>query len=122
MYQCSSVKSNNIKCRANRVKDSDFCFRHDPSKRLLQGLASKKGGQNRALQGAYGEEINISSPQEVRDFIGVVINGVWTGKVPVPVGTSMGFLAKCWLEAHSASEIQKRLENIEERLDVNESN
>lgn len=79
-------------------------------------MASVKGGQNRALQGVYGEEIRLSTPSDVRQFIGTVINGVWIGKLPVPVGTSMGFLAKCWLEAHSASEIQSRLEAIEEKI------
>lgn len=114
--QCRFIKTNGEVCKANHIKGSNFCFRHDPENKEAKMVASSKGGQNRALQGVYGTEIRLKSPSDVRKFIGIVINGVWSGKVPVPVGSSMGFLAKCWLEAHSASEIQTRLEAMEERI------
>ncbi len=99
--KCQFVKSNDETCRSNSINGSSYCFRHDPNNSEAQLLASRKGGQNRALQGVYGEEMSFSSPSDVRTFLGKVINGVWTGQVPVPVGTSMEFLAKWWLEAHS---------------------
>src|SRR3972149_1755492 len=108
--KCQFIKSDNTQCRANHIKDSTFCFRHDPTSNEARIVASSKGGQNRVLQGVYGEKVKLTSPTDIRKFLGTVINGVWTGQVPVPVGSSMGFLAKCWLEAHSASEIQARLE------------
>lgn len=114
--KCVFIKSDNKKCNANSIKSRKFCFRHDPALSEERLLASTKGGNNRALQGLYGDEINLNSPQDIKNFIGIVINGVWTGKVPVPVGTSMGFLAKCWLEAHNSTEIQIRIEVIENKL------
>ncbi|MDO8269694.1 MAG: hypothetical protein Q7T54_03425 [Candidatus Levybacteria bacterium] len=115
--KCQFRKSNGEVCKSNHINESDFCFRHDPNNKEAKFLASRKGGQNRALQGVYGEEIVINSPTDIKKFLGSVINGVWTGKVPVPVGTSMGFLAKCWLEAHSISELQTRLVAIERKVD-----
>ena len=103
-------------CKAYSIKNSNYCFRHDPETVDIRSLASIKGGQNRALQGSWGRKVKLNSSKDIRIFLGQVINGVWTGAVPVPVGTSMGFLAKCWLEAHTASEVESRLEEIESRM------
>ncbi len=103
-------------CTAYSTNDSTSCFRHNPDKKQQQLLASTKGGQNRTLQGSWGPKVTLNSAQDIQTFLGDVINGVWTGEVPVPVGTSMGFLAKCWLEAHNAAEIDTRLEALEKRV------
>jgi|SRR3989344_6107438 len=114
--KCQFIKTSGEVCKANHIKGSQFCFRHDPGSDEAKLIASSKGGQNRVLRGVYGAEIRLESPTDIREFMGTVINSVWTGQVPVPVGTSMGFLAKCWLEAHAASEVQVRLEAMEERI------
>ncbi len=115
--QCQFIKSDNTRCRANHIKGSSFCFRHNPASKEAGLVASSKGGQNRVLQGVYGDEIKLNSPSDIRNFIGTVINGVWTGQVPVPTGSSMGFLARCWLDAHEVSEVQTRMDELEKRLD-----
>lgn len=107
---------NNKQCRAFAQKDQDYCFRHDPNKECLALQASRKGGENRALQGIYGQEIRLDTPNDVKMFLGQVINGVWTGQVPVPVGSSMGFLTRCWLDTYETSDIAKRLDEIDEKL------
>lgn len=114
--KCQYIKSNKIKCQAFAQKEKDFCFRHDPSSNDAKLVASSKGGQNRALQGFYGKAISLNNPEDVKKFLGQVINGVWTGNVPVPVGSSMGFLTRCWLDAYETSDIVKRLNEIEEKL------
>lgn len=115
--KCQFIKSDNTQCKANHIRNSLFCFRHDPETKTAGSIASSRGGQNRALQGVYGTEIRLKCPSDIRKFIGVVINGVWTGQVPVPVGSSMGFLTRCWLDAHEATEVQTRLDNLEKKLD-----
>jgi|SRR3990167_9849146 len=117
--KCKKILNNNQQCRAFAQKDKDFCFRHDPNRKKECLNASSRGGQNRALQGIYGKDVVLHSPMDIRNFISTVINGVWIGQVPVPVGTSMGFLAKCWLEAHNTAEIQDRIEALEERIEKN---
>lgn len=114
--KCQFIKSDNTQCRANQIGGSSFCFRHDPETKTARSLASSRGGQNRALQGVYGEEICLRTPQDIKTFLATVINGVWTGQVPVPVGSSMGFLTRCWLDAHEASELEQKIESLEQRL------
>lgn len=114
--KCKKILSNNQLCRAFAQKDNDFCFRHDPKNKETKLVASSKGGQNRALQGFYGKAVRLNSPEDAKKFLGQVINGVWAEGVPVPVGSSMGFLTRCWLDAFEVSDIAKRLDQIEEKL------
>jgi len=110
------VDGNGKGCQAYRTKDSLYCFRHNPLNKEIALMASRKGGENRKLQSSYGEEVNIQNPSEVKDFIAKVINSVWTGKVPVQVGTAMGFLTRCWLDAYETINIEKRITDIENIL------
>jgi len=114
--KCNYIKENGILCKANHVKDSQYCFRHDPNNKEKSIQASKKGGENRRLQGTYGEPVELNNAEDIKTFLGLVINSVWTGEAPVPLGTSMGFLTRCWLDAYEKSELEKKLNDLEERL------
>lgn len=116
MAKCSFIKSDGINCRANATK-SGLCFRHDPNNKEVGSIASSRGGENRRLQGNYGEAVQISTPSDAKRFLGLVVSKVWTGEVPVQVGSSMGFLIRCWLDTHEASEVEGKVEELERRLD-----
>lgn len=114
--KCKKILNNNQQCHAFAQKGQDYCFRHDPNNETLALQASRKGGENRTLQGVYGHEVSLDTPADVKLFLGQVINGVWTGLVPVPVGSSMGFLTRCWLDTYEVSNVIKRLDEIEEKI------
>lgn len=114
--KCQHIKSNKTKCQAFAQAGQDYCFRHDPASSEAKLVASSKGGQNRALQGVYGTTVKLETPEDIKSFLGQVINGVWTGQVPVPVGSSMGFLTRCWLDSFEAADVTKRLDEIEEKI------
>lgn len=111
------MKCQHSECNAYSMKDSNYCFRHNPDTNEARSLASSKGGQNRTLKGSWGHKVKLSSPKDIKVFLGQVINGVWSGEIPVQVGSSMGFLTRCWLDAHEATEVQIRLDNLEKKLD-----
>lgn len=114
---CKYIKSDGLNCKAKPIKGSEFCFRHNKDFKEQHIQASRKGGLNRRLQGSYGDAVRLTTPRDVTNFLGLVINNVWTGKIPVQVGTSMGFLSRCWLDAYDASDTNSRLNEIERRLD-----
>lgn len=114
--KCKKILKNNKQCRAFARNNNKFCFRHDSTNNEAKLVASSKGGQNRALQGVYGAPIKLKTPEDVKRFLGKVINGVWSRGIPVPVGSSMGFLTRCWLDAYETSDIVKRLDEIEEKI------
>jgi len=113
---CKKILNNNQQCKAFAQNDSAFCFRHDPVQKEKALIASQKGGENRQLKGIYGGMVKIESPDDIKKFLSMVINAVWADGVPVQVGSTMGFLARCWLDAHEASDINKRLDEIEQKV------
>jgi len=114
--KCQQQLTNNQTCQAFALKGGKFCFRHDPEQKENALVASQKGGENRQLKGIYGDTVKIESPDDVKKFLGMVINAVWADGVPVQVGTSMGFLARCWLDAYEVSDINRRLDEIEQKV------
>lgn len=114
--KCQKILNNGQQCHAFAQVDNDFCFRHDPKQAEKALQASQKGGKNRILRDIYGQPVKLETPEDIKLFLGDVINGVWANGVPVQVGSSMGFLARCWLDAYQSSDIDKRLFQIEEKL------
>ncbi len=115
--KCKKILLNKQQCRAYAQKNKDYCFRHDPKRKHVAQQASRKGGRNRTLQGVYGRPVRLHTPTDVKRFLGDVINAVWAEGVPVQAGSSMGFLTRCWLDAYEASDVSKRLDEIEEKVD-----
>lgn len=113
---CATIKENGKRCQAKPLKGTELCFRHTPGLRRVNQLASSKGGLNRRLQGSYGQAVELESAKDVKHFLGMVMNAVWTGQIPVQVGTSMGFLARCFLDAYEASTVDEQLTEIEKLL------
>jgi hypothetical protein len=116
MNNCAFMKLNGNQCLAKPMKGYEFCFRHNPVFKDKQRTSSQQGGLNRRLQGSFGRRVELKSPNDIKTLLNEAINAVWTGLAPVQVGTSIGFLTRCWLDAYDRTEIEKRLEKIEETL------
>ena len=114
--QCKFTKKDKNQCKAHAISNSDFCFRHDPKSVKKALKASKSGGANRSKSVSFNEEIKLKNSKDIQRFLGKIINGVWNGQVPVKTASSLGFLTRCWLDAHDKSDIEKRLDDFEDRL------
>jgi len=114
---CTYIKSNGNQCEAKTIEGSNYCFFHNPNCKEKRAIAVTKGGLNRKHYEVYGEEVKIETPKDIKDLLGKVINGVWTGDLPsnAPANT-IGFLSRCFLDAHEASEVENRLDLLEDRL------
>jgi len=117
--RCNYIKPDGNLCGANPIKDSVYCFNHNPDYSEQKQLAVTKGGLNRKHYEAYGEIIEINDPLDIKNILAKVINGVWTGTIPSnqPANT-IGFLSRCWLDANEQSSVVNRIENIEKQLEL----
>src|SRR5258708_2796106 len=97
---CQAIKPDGTQCQAMSLKDSIYCCRHDPDSKEESLEASMKGGENRRLQRVFGEPQQLHAPRNIKGFLGLVMNKIWSGEIPVQVGTSLGFLSRCWLDAY----------------------
>lgn len=116
--KCKLIKSDKTHCRANSISNSDYCFSHDPDFSDQKKLAVKKGGlAPKKTTINMDEELVLDDAKDAKLFLAKVINGVWNGSIPAtPVANTLGFLVRCFLEAHEKSEIEDRLARIEEIL------
>ena len=114
--QCTFIRTNKQQCRAPCMTGTKLCFRHSPD-RVKQALeASQTGGTNRSPSVAFQEVITLKTTKDIQKLIGKVINGVWQGKVPIKVGSTIGFLTRCWLDAYEKAELEKRVEELEKKM------
>jgi hypothetical protein len=115
--KCVYIKANGEPCEANAVGNSSYCFSHSPEYRKEKALAVQKGGLNRKLIQVYGDEVEIRTPQDIKNLLADSINLVWTGKMPAnQPANSIAYLCRCWLDAHEVTEITLRLDAIEKKL------
>jgi hypothetical protein len=115
---CSFIKPDGKQCKANAIKNSKFCFSHNPDYSEEKALAVQNGGLNRHLMLAYGEEMPLETPRDVKNLLGKVILGVWTGKMPSNnPATAIGFLSRAFLDAFEASTVEEKIAQLEGRLE-----
>ncbi len=114
--KCTYIKTNKEQCKANSIVDTQLCFRHSPEHITRAYAASQKGGTNRSPSISFQEEITLRTPKDIQMLISKTINGIWQGKVPIKVGSTIGFLTRCWLDAHEKAEFEKRIEELEKSL------
>ncbi len=115
---CAYIKANKERCKAHKLISSEFCFRHDPNCVQKAQQASQDGGINRSPSVAFQEEFRLKTTKDIQKLLSKVINGVWQGKVPIKVGSSIGFLTRCWLDAYEKAELEKRVGELEKKMDT----
>lgn len=105
-----------MQCKAHSITSSNYCFRHSPTESRKALEASKKGGSNRSPSVAFQETIELKEPKDIQVLISKVINGMWQGKVPIKVGSSIGFLTRCWLDAYEKATLESRVVELEKKI------
>lgn len=115
--KCTYIKQNKEQCKANSMITTKLCFRHSPRHARKAQKASQRGGANRSPSVAFTEEITLTSTKDIQNLLGKTINGIWQGKVPIKVGSTIGFLSRCWLDAYEKAELEKRIDALEKKLE-----
>lgn len=117
--KCKFIKENGSNCQGNSINGSQYCFTHDPNKTEERNLAVRKGGlAPKRLLLQNEDEIELVSAADAKIFLGKVINCVWRGEIPAtPIANTLGFLIRCFLDAHQASDFQDKLDDLEKRLE-----
>lgn len=97
---------------------STYCFRHNGAVKEQAMKASMNGGHARRQHVRLGGPVRLQTPDDIKKLMGRAINSLWTGKMQAgnPAG-ALGYMAKIFLEAHEKSELEKRLELLEKRID-----
>ncbi|MBU4210694.1 hypothetical protein KKC08_05100 [Patescibacteria group bacterium] len=103
------------RCQANAMKDSDYCYFHNPDitaneKRSVQ----VKGGQNRrVVVSSPLPQIKIEKVEDVTKLLVDTINEVRDGRLDCRVANTIGFLTGMVLKSFEVSVLEKRIDKIE---------
>jgi hypothetical protein len=113
--KCEFIKPDGTKCEAHAIKDSEFCYFHNPDiSNEEKREAQQRGGQNRAV--AISEPLPplaIAEPNDAVLLIVDTINRVRAGELDIRVANCLGFLTDKLLKAFEVSKLNDRVEIIE---------
>lgn len=113
--KCQFTKQNGEKCQADAMKDSQYCYLHNPD------IPEEEKKQNQA-KGGKGNlvkinkplpPVRINTPYDVVTFLTETINQVRSGELDVRVANALAYLAGHLIKALEVSEVDKRVSTIE---------
>ena len=113
--KCNHAKENGETCEAYAVKDSEFCYFHNPDiddeeKREAQS----NGGKTKALTLKEPlPELALGKPSDAVLLIADTISRVRAGTLDIRTANCLGFLSDKLLKAFEVSQLNDRVEVIE---------
>ncbi len=116
MSDCIYIKPDGERCQAKAMKDSKYCFTHNPDTQIEKHLAVVKGGLNSKRVKLHLQPLSIKTPQEISMLLEDTINKVRSGEMPPNIANTIGYLAGHALKALEASNLDQRVEMVESIL------
>jgi hypothetical protein len=113
--KCEFIKPDGQKCEAYAVKDSEFCYFHNPDiddeeKREAQS----NGGKTKALTLKEAlPPLALGKPSDAVLLIADTISRVRAGTLDIRTANCLGFLSDKLLKAFEVSQLNDRVEVIE---------
>jgi hypothetical protein len=111
--KCRAATKAGRQCAAPAVRDGIYCALHNDPDRAAQ-LGRKGGANNR--KGYESNQREITPPQNARDvknLLAETMAEIRPGKVDPKLGTTLGYLGTSLLKAIETSDIEERLEKLE---------
>lgn len=94
VMQCTHIKEDNTRCKAQAMRNASLCFRHNPVTEVGRQQASSEGGKHNKIAELELEPINIQKPEDALHLLEETINMVRTGKIPNSTANTVGFLVQ----------------------------
>lgn len=113
--QCKWLRDGKKQCGAMAIRGGQYCFMHSPSTSKKRARARRDGGLARKQSiNLSDQDIVLESPQDIQKLVQMSINAILQGKMTAsnPANT-IGFLSRCWLDAHQQGLISDRLNELE---------
>ena len=118
--QCKKIKTNRNQCKGNAMLNGQFCYFHNPAipeDQKQQNRAS--GGRQNAI--AIAEPLTPIPLQNTADVVSLLastINEVRAGRMEVRMANCLGVLSGHLIKAFEISDLEKRLEGLELKVET----
>ncbi|MGB2754661.1 MAG: hypothetical protein WBD75_01930 [Phycisphaerae bacterium] len=113
--QCKGFKADGIRCRANALPNSAFCFFHDRARAAERKAAQRAGGSvgKTAVLPPDTPDAPLGSVVDVITLLGQTINQIRRGEIDPKVANAIGYLSATLLRALEQGDIERRLAELE---------
>lgn len=113
--RCKFIKPDGQNCEAHAIKDSEFCYFHNPDiSDEEKREAQSNGGKTKALTLKEPlPDLPIAKPEDAVLLVADTIKRVRAGTLDIRTANCLGFLSDKLLKAFETSRLNDRLEVIE---------
>jgi len=113
--KCEFIKPDGTKCEAHAMKNSEFCYFHNPNiSDEEKREAQSNGGKTKALTLKEPlPELALIKPDDAVLLIADTISRVRAGALDIRTANCLGFLSDKLLKAFEVSRLNDRVEIIE---------
>jgi hypothetical protein len=115
---CKGLTSDGSPCEAAAMRESDFCFFHDPSKAAERHEAHAAGGRQNRMKTleAGASDVEVSDSSKLLELLSQTINQVRKGTIDPRVANSVGYLAGITAKVLNQNELEDRIAKLEELI------
>jgi len=114
---CSHIKSDGSRCGAYRLKDSEFCYQHDPLKAEERNASRSRGGKKSQSDAIPGwQDIQIKGVEDLQEAVQRVFNGVARGDVHPRTANALAGLGGLLLKLLETTDLEERIAKLEAEL------
>ena len=113
--KCEFIKDNGEKCEAHAIKDSEFCYFHNPDiSDEEKREAQSNGGKTKALKLKEPlPALALVKPDDTILLVADTIRRVRAGTLDIRTANCLGFLSDKLLKAFEVSKLNDRVKIIE---------
>ena len=119
---CAHISRTGAACGAYAVKDSTFCFYHDPSPEAIAKRERSRAKGNRRSNAQDGLENWTSHPidtlLELRGALSDLFNAGMSGDITTNRLTALSSVANALNKAIEGSDLEERIAALEEKLEA----
>lgn len=109
---CKFIKENSEQCQANAMKNSEFCFTHNPDTEELRQAAVSLGGKTPKKNLNPLPPVEINSSKDVIRLLVTTINEVRSGDIDLRTANCVGYLSGHLIKAFEVGDITEKIELI----------
>lgn len=116
---CQGVTPDGSRCQAAALRNSGFCFFHDPSKAAERREAHAAGGRQNHMKtlDSAASDVKIKDCGDVVQLLSETINQVRKGVIDPRVANSVGYLANITVRVFAQNELEDRVAKLEQLLE-----
>lgn len=116
--KCIFVKDNGVTCNSYAMKDSKFCYFHNPDVEEERLETKRNGGKSKVLvvNKIMQKPIKLDNAKQVTKFYSQLVNEVMSGEMDLRLATGIGYLLNGLLKSMEMSEFGQRLEMLENKI------